>query len=129
MTPLQTTTSPNENDEGLYLLWTQQLLRERGYKPASCSGNSVEEEDDDLIRRNDDDDSSEASFSSDDDIEDFEEELQDHDIDRYVVEQRKLLPSLSPLISQQPSSTIVPEDEDSDNPSSFTMFFRSCFCL
>lgn len=35
-TPPHTTVSPNDNDEGLYLLWTHQLLRERGYKPASC---------------------------------------------------------------------------------------------
>lgn len=32
-TPPHTTVSPNDNDEGLYLLWTHQLLRERGYEP------------------------------------------------------------------------------------------------
>ncbi|CAO3642901.1 unnamed protein product [Mucor hiemalis] len=37
------TISPNDDDEGLYLLWTHQLLRERGYKPSSCNAN----EDDD----------------------------------------------------------------------------------
>ncbi|KAI8139424.1 hypothetical protein BJV82DRAFT_627199 [Fennellomyces sp. T-0311] len=34
-TPPHTTVSPNDNDEGLYLLWTHQLLRERGFKPSS----------------------------------------------------------------------------------------------
>ncbi|OAD03010.1 hypothetical protein MUCCIDRAFT_183978 [Mucor lusitanicus CBS 277.49] len=38
------TISPNDDDEGLYLLWTHQLLRERGYQPSSCR---MEDEDDD----------------------------------------------------------------------------------
>ncbi|KAL7319118.1 hypothetical protein PS15m_002288 [Mucor circinelloides] len=38
------TISPNDDDEGLYLLWTHQLLREKGYQPSSCK---IEDEDDD----------------------------------------------------------------------------------
>ncbi|KAI8642518.1 hypothetical protein BD408DRAFT_416363 [Parasitella parasitica] len=36
LTSTATTISPNDDDEGLYLLWTHQLLRERGYQPSSC---------------------------------------------------------------------------------------------
>ncbi|ORY96760.1 hypothetical protein BCR43DRAFT_492220 [Syncephalastrum racemosum] len=39
-TPQHTTVSPNDKDEGLYLLWTHQLLRERGFKPSSCRESS-----------------------------------------------------------------------------------------
>ncbi|KAK4516571.1 golgi uridine diphosphate-N- acetylglucosamine transporter [Mucor velutinosus] len=35
-TTTPSTISPNDDDEGLYLLWTHQLLRERGYHPSSC---------------------------------------------------------------------------------------------
>lgn len=38
------TISPNDDDEGLYLLWTHQLLRERGYEPSSCK---LDEDEDD----------------------------------------------------------------------------------
>ncbi|KAI9366481.1 hypothetical protein BD770DRAFT_438616 [Pilaira anomala] len=41
------TVSPNDDDEGLYLLWTHQLLRERGYQPSSCKLTADEEDDDD----------------------------------------------------------------------------------
>jgi hypothetical protein len=37
------TISPNDDDEGLYLLWTHQLLRERGYEPSSCKLNEDED--------------------------------------------------------------------------------------
>lgn len=40
------TISPNDDDEGLYLLWTHQLLRERGYKPSSCKLNEDDDDDD-----------------------------------------------------------------------------------
>ncbi|GAA5811981.1 hypothetical protein MFLAVUS_005428 [Mucor flavus] len=42
--PAASTISPNDDDEGLYLLWTHQLLRERGYSPSSCKLNSDEED-------------------------------------------------------------------------------------
>ncbi|CAO3635563.1 unnamed protein product [Cunninghamella echinulata] len=34
-TPSHTTINPNEDDESLYLLWAQQLLREQGIRPSS----------------------------------------------------------------------------------------------
>lgn len=43
--PAASTISPNDDDEGLYLLWTHQLLRERGYKPASCKLNDDDDDD------------------------------------------------------------------------------------
>ncbi|KAI7897477.1 uncharacterized protein BX663DRAFT_304854 [Cokeromyces recurvatus] len=36
--------SVDEDDEGLYLSWTHQLLRENGYKPSSCK---LQDDDDD----------------------------------------------------------------------------------
>lgn len=45
--PAASTISPNDDDEGLYLLWTHQLLRERGYKPSSCKLNEDEDEEND----------------------------------------------------------------------------------
>lgn len=41
------TISPNDDDEGLYLLWTHQLLRERGYQPSSCKVDDDDDNDDD----------------------------------------------------------------------------------
>ncbi|KAI8881399.1 hypothetical protein K501DRAFT_188992 [Backusella circina FSU 941] len=38
------TISPNDDDEGLYLLWTHQLLREKGFNPSSCR---LDDDDDD----------------------------------------------------------------------------------
>ncbi|CAO0796469.1 unnamed protein product [Mucor circinelloides] len=118
LTPSHTTISPNEDDEGLYLLWTQQLLREKGFTPSPCrpefedyiekqnndkkdgsSSNSFENDASD--NEDDDDDSSDSdmSLSSDDDME-------DDDNDRYIAEQRKLLlnsPAPSAFRSHQPS--------------------------
>ncbi|KAI8356192.1 hypothetical protein BD560DRAFT_406807 [Blakeslea trispora] len=31
-----TTISSDQHDEGLYLTWTQELLREQGFSPSSC---------------------------------------------------------------------------------------------
>ncbi|KAI9272178.1 hypothetical protein EDC94DRAFT_251791 [Helicostylum pulchrum] len=45
--PAASTISPNDDDEGLYLLWTHQLLRERGYTPSSCKLNGDENDEDD----------------------------------------------------------------------------------
>ncbi|KAI7871181.1 hypothetical protein BDF14DRAFT_1993334 [Spinellus fusiger] len=45
-TPNYTTVSPNDEDEGLYLLWTHQLLRERGFRPTSCRNSTLHEDDD-----------------------------------------------------------------------------------
>ncbi|KAI9019216.1 hypothetical protein CLU79DRAFT_759201 [Phycomyces nitens] len=49
-TPTNTTVSPNDDDEGLYLLWTHQLLREHGFKPSSCRTSTLhgDDEDDDI---------------------------------------------------------------------------------
>ncbi|KAI8069680.1 hypothetical protein BC940DRAFT_297279 [Gongronella butleri] len=61
-TPPTTTISPNDDDEGLYLLWTHQILRDHGLRPSSCRTSSFErlaDDDDD-----DDDDSSQSSFTS-----------------------------------------------------------------
>ncbi|KAI8645168.1 hypothetical protein BD408DRAFT_412368 [Parasitella parasitica] len=114
LTPSQTTISPNDDDEGLYLLWTQQLLREKGFTPSSCRpdledymekqdntpSSSTSLEDDNGC--DDDSSVSDMSFSSDDDMEDGE----DDDNDRYIAEQRKLLlnsPAPSAFRSHQPS--------------------------
>ena len=45
-TPPHTTVSPNDNDEGLYLLWTHQLLRERGYEPGRLDDDDDDEQED-----------------------------------------------------------------------------------
>lgn len=118
LTPSHTTISPNEDDEGLYLLWTQQLLREKGFTPSPCrpefedymrkeskkagsSSNSLENDTSDNEDDDDDDSSvSDMSFSSDDDMD------EDDDNDRYIAEQRKLLlnsPAPSAFRSHQPS--------------------------
>lgn len=121
LTPSHTTISPNEDDEGLYLLWTQQLLREKGFTPSPCrpefedymekessnnkktgsSSNSLEDDASDNEDDDGDDSSvSDMSFSSDDDMD------EDDDNDRYIAEQRKLLlnsPAPSAFRSHQPS--------------------------
>jgi hypothetical protein len=43
------TISPNDDDEGLYLLWTHQLLREKGFKPSSCRLDDEDEDDSESI--------------------------------------------------------------------------------
>ncbi|KAI9030084.1 hypothetical protein CLU79DRAFT_733982 [Phycomyces nitens] len=42
-----TTVGPDDNDEGLYLMWTHELLRERGFTPVSCRSEVDEDEDND----------------------------------------------------------------------------------
>jgi hypothetical protein len=94
----RTTVGPNENDQGLYLLWTQELLKERGINSNDSSA-------------------SEASFSSDDDIDDIEEPpQQDQDIDHYVAEQRNLI---SPLYMN--------EDDTEEETGFFRSCFSACF--
>ncbi|CAO3642384.1 unnamed protein product [Cunninghamella blakesleeana] len=39
--------SPNDDDESLYLLWTHQLLVEKGYKPSIISSHNDDNDDDD----------------------------------------------------------------------------------
>ncbi|CAO3593879.1 unnamed protein product [Absidia cylindrospora] len=56
-TPPHTTISPNDDDEGLYLLWTHQLLREQGFRPSSCRTNSYNQQ------HSDDDNDDESSLS------------------------------------------------------------------
>ncbi|CAO3628883.1 unnamed protein product [Mucor fragilis] len=43
------TISPNDDDEGLYLLWTHQLLRERGHQPSSCRMDDDDQDDCDSV--------------------------------------------------------------------------------
>ncbi|KAI8099139.1 uncharacterized protein BX664DRAFT_320493 [Halteromyces radiatus] len=45
-TPPHTTISPNDDDEGLYLLWTHQLLREQGFRPSRSYCQNTEDDDD-----------------------------------------------------------------------------------
>ncbi|KAI9300270.1 hypothetical protein BJ944DRAFT_273288 [Cunninghamella echinulata] len=52
--------SPNDDDESLYLLWTHQILIEKGYKPSIISTNDDEENGDD------DDDESTLDDENDD---------------------------------------------------------------
>ncbi|KAL0073990.1 hypothetical protein J3Q64DRAFT_1426891 [Phycomyces blakesleeanus] len=63
-TPTHTTISPNDDDEGLYLLWTHQLLREHGFKPSSCRTSTLQGDDDTRSGNNDDDDDDIASDDS-----------------------------------------------------------------
>jgi hypothetical protein len=44
-----TTISPNDDDEGLYLLWTHQLLKERGYEPSPLKRILNDDSDNDSI--------------------------------------------------------------------------------
>ncbi|KAG2225427.1 hypothetical protein INT45_010063, partial [Circinella minor] len=46
-TPPHTTICPDDDEEGLYLAWTHQLLREQGLRPQSCHGGLDNEDDDD----------------------------------------------------------------------------------
>ncbi|SAM00521.1 hypothetical protein [Absidia glauca] len=62
-TPPHTTISPNDDDEGLYLLWTHQMLRERGFRPSSCRTDSYHDQDSDNDDDDDDDDSSLSATS------------------------------------------------------------------
>ncbi|KAI9285185.1 hypothetical protein BC943DRAFT_50653 [Umbelopsis sp. AD052] len=57
-TPPHTTITPNDNDEGIYLLWTQHMLRQKGFRPSSYNIN-----DDDS-----DSDSTNSSLTDDDDV-------------------------------------------------------------
>ncbi|OAD68247.1 hypothetical protein PHYBLDRAFT_173255 [Phycomyces blakesleeanus NRRL 1555(-)] len=41
-----TTVGQDNNDEGLYLMWTHELLRERGFTPISCRSEVDEDEED-----------------------------------------------------------------------------------
>ncbi|KAI8332018.1 hypothetical protein BC941DRAFT_134687 [Chlamydoabsidia padenii] len=101
-TPPNTTISPNDDDEGLYLLWTHQILREQGFRPSSCRTNSYHGNNDQDSDDDDDDDSSlSASVAS------------------------ITYPKQTPL-SPTPSAHL-----HNDHPpllSSFTMFISSCFC-
>ncbi|ORX57521.1 hypothetical protein DM01DRAFT_1334131 [Hesseltinella vesiculosa] len=60
-TPPTTTINPNDDDEGLYLLWTSQILRDHGIRPASLRTHSFQDVDED---DDDDDESSQSSFAS-----------------------------------------------------------------
>lgn len=142
VTPSQTTVSPNDNDEGLYLLWTQQLLRERGFTPSPCTpdeyrkkGNNEEDDDDD------DSSVSDMSSISSGEEEDGDDE-EDMMIDHYIVEQRKLFSPASSstyayshrasMVSRYSTITATTETvtaEQQQNP--ISAFFQSCFssCL
>ncbi|KAF7721140.1 hypothetical protein EC973_005363 [Apophysomyces ossiformis] len=66
-TPPHTTISPNDDDEGLYLLWTHQLLREHGLRPASCRPDDNDDDEEGNGEYDDDDDSSITNLSMDGD--------------------------------------------------------------
>lgn len=146
VTPSQTTIGSSDNDEGLYLLWTQQLLRERGFAPSPCTPdeyNNGKNNDDD-----DDDDSSVSdmsSISSGEDDDDEEEDEEYSKLRQYVAEQRKLFSptpssiyayshrdSMVSRYSNPAESTIaVEEEERNENAprSSVSAFLRSFFSL
>lgn len=46
-TPPHTTITPNDNDGGIYLSWTQHMLRQQGFRPSSYNPNEVSESDSD----------------------------------------------------------------------------------
>lgn len=62
-TPPHTTISPNDDDEGLYLLWTHQMLRERGFRPSSCRTDSYHDQDNDIDEEDDESSLSATSVS------------------------------------------------------------------
>ena len=45
-TPPHTTITPNDNDEGIYLLWTQHMLRQKGFRPSSYNLNDDDSDSD-----------------------------------------------------------------------------------
>jgi hypothetical protein len=45
-TPPHTTITPNDNDEGIYLLWTQHMLRQKGFRPSSYNLNDEDSDSD-----------------------------------------------------------------------------------
>ncbi|CAO3694713.1 unnamed protein product [Umbelopsis ramanniana] len=81
-TPPHTTITPNDNDEGIYLLWTQHMLRQKGFRPSSYN-------------LNDDDSDSDSTNSS----------LTDGDL-----EDDPPLPSMSSSYNAIPSSQVVTPD-------------------
>lgn len=131
-TPSQTTISSNNHDESLYLLWTQALLRERGFTDDILKKDETKEEDDSSV-------SDMSSVSSEE-----EEEEDKINIDHYIAEKRKLFsPAPSSLhayshrnsmvshYSSVVSQSAVTEDQGSASTNSIYVFFRSCFssCL
>ncbi|KAI8138712.1 hypothetical protein BJV82DRAFT_630250 [Fennellomyces sp. T-0311] len=54
-TPPHTTVGPDDDEEGLYLAWTHQLLREHGFRPQSCHGGLDADSDDDSSLSDDED--------------------------------------------------------------------------
>ncbi|KAI9364266.1 hypothetical protein BD770DRAFT_379646 [Pilaira anomala] len=121
VTPSQTTISPDDDDESLYLLWTKQLLKERGI-------GSDEEE------KEDDDDSSVSDMSS---TEEEEEEDDDDDHAAQVVKQLVSLPSyayshrdsIDSRASFMTTATERISELQQQNP--ISLFFHQCFssCL
>jgi hypothetical protein len=45
-TPPHTTITPNDNDQGIYLLWTQHMLRQKGFRPSSYQINDDDSDSD-----------------------------------------------------------------------------------
>lgn len=79
---LTTTASPDDN-EGLYLLWTHQLLRERGFIPSPCSFNEEEEDDDSISSLSEDEEQRHLLFypqtlSSDEPIYSYQSSMISH---------------------------------------------------
>ncbi|ORZ04626.1 hypothetical protein BCR42DRAFT_429085 [Absidia repens] len=106
-TPPHTTISPNDDDEGLYLLWTHQLLREQGFRPSSCRTNSYKQQQH-LDSDNDDDD--DESSQSD------EDSLHATSAQHYI--------HGHPLNNDD-----SPIPHHGSSPYSVTSFISSCFCL
>ncbi|KAG2195709.1 hypothetical protein INT47_012930 [Mucor saturninus] len=138
-TPSQTTISSNNHDESLYLLWTQALLRERGFTDEK----KEDEEEEDETKEDDDSSVSDMSSVS-------SEEEDKINIDHYIAEKRKLFspaPSslhayshrasmvshYSSVASQSPAltTTALVGEEGTSPRSIISSFFRTCFssCL
>ncbi|CAO3593837.1 unnamed protein product [Absidia cylindrospora] len=113
-TPPHTTINPNDDDEGLYLLWTHQLLREHGLRPASCRTNSYQ--DDDKYQNNNN------ANEEDDDEDSSQSEDEESVISTSYHQRSKLLPSASP----QP---LPPSQSLLSDPISFLSSLPFCFCL
>ncbi|CDH57917.1 predicted protein [Lichtheimia corymbifera JMRC:FSU:9682] len=80
-TPPHTTVSPNDNDEGLYLLWTHQLLRERGYEPGRLGDDDDDDQEDNEHNNNQVKRPTEDAIMHDIDMDDHDDEEEAHDSD------------------------------------------------
>ncbi|KAI9494318.1 hypothetical protein BDB00DRAFT_818700 [Zychaea mexicana] len=129
-TPPHTTVSPNDNDEGLYLLWTHQLLRERGFKPPPCR---LKENDVDVLAKQDVTGHDENNYQhhrlgrhdNDEDKEEEEEEEEDEDDSD---DSRSTDSSLTDGDNDKESSLLLTTPDIADYGSRMQMYssFNSC---